>query len=127
MAVAHCLVGRLIARFRYRLESVRLGEHNLSSEIDCENGECADPVVDIPIVEIIVHENYVSNKKDHDIALIRLARPVTFTDFVRPICLPVAENLRSKNYDSVPLLASGFGRTENGWLKNKFFPFNLRF
>lgn len=37
---------------------------------------------------IIVPDKYVRLKTDHDLALLRLRRPVTFTDYVVPLCLP---------------------------------------
>lgn len=78
--------------------------------------ECADPVLDVPVAEIIVHENYVQNSKlqTDDIALIRLAQSVTFTDWISPICLPFSEHLRNKSLDNAPLIVTGFGKTENG-------------
>lgn len=113
---AHCVSGSLIKENRFRLTSVRLGEHNLLTEQDCEEGECADPVLDVPVSETIVHEGYSSNSltQNNDIALVRLARPVTFTDWIKPICLPVSTALRSKNYQGAPLVVAGFGKTENG-------------
>lgn len=62
----------------FSVVSVRLGEHNLLTTIDCEDGECADPVVDVPIAERIIHESYEpsSRAQGNDIALLRLARPV---------------------------------------------------
>lgn len=79
-------------------------------------GDCADPVVNVQITETIVHENYsaVATTPEHDIALIRLARPISNTDFIRPICLPVAKHLQNKEFESTPLTIVGFGRTENG-------------
>lgn len=87
----------------------------MSSDRDCEEGECADPVVDVPVAETVVHENYASNSatQTDDIALIRLSQPVTFTDWIKPVCLPVAPQLRSKNFDNAPLIVAGFGKTEN--------------
>lgn len=76
--------------------------------------ECADPVVDVQIFENIVHENYDPNAQNNDIALIRLARSVTYTDWVKPICLPFSSNVRNLNLDNTPLVVAGFGRTEHG-------------
>lgn len=72
--------------------------------------------MDIQITETIVHENYLSESISHanDIAIIRLAHSAPFTNFIQPICLPVAKNLQNKNYDNIPLMAAGFGRTESG-------------
>lgn len=77
---------------------------------------CADPVLDIGIASITVHENYIPDSKlqNDDIALIRLSRPVRTSDFVRPICLPFAQHLRNRLLDREPLVVTGFGKTESG-------------
>lgn len=78
--------------------------------------ECADPVQDIPIAETIVHENYTTSRiPENDIALIRLQRPVAYTEFIRPICLPIKE-LRNKVYDGIGLTTAGFGKTAIGMI-----------
>lgn len=66
--------------------SVRLGEHNTETDIDClDNGfggqECAPAPINIPIEEQIAHEDYVPTNPNqyHDIALLRLARNVPFS------------------------------------------------
>lgn len=100
-------------RERYQLISVRLGEHNLLTDQDCDVDECAPPVIDNPVAETIVHENYRAAKNDDDIALIRLANPITFTDWVKPICLPVADKLRQKDFAGAELDVVGFGKTES--------------
>lgn len=66
--------------------------------------------------EIIVHENYDPNKRaqSNDIALIRLPRMVEFTDYVSPICLPFAPQLKIIDYDDMIFTIAGFGRIENG-------------
>lgn len=70
-AAAHCVSGTGITKNRFNLVSIRLGEHNLTSAPDCEERECADPVIDVPIAETVVHEGYVPNSltQNDDIAL----------------------------------------------------------
>lgn len=75
--------------------AVRLGEFDTGSDKDCIlNGdnklECAAPSIEVPVEEIIMHDDYRpdSRNNQNDIALIRLAKDVVFTYFIKPICLP---------------------------------------
>ncbi|XP_031619952.1 uncharacterized protein LOC116338681 [Contarinia nasturtii] len=117
VTAAHCIRGSSLIKNRFKLTSIRLGEHNLQSEKDCAeiSNECADPVKDVLVAEEIVHENYASesSQQAHDIALIRLAESIHFTDWIRPICLPFASYLRNKNFDDSTVVVVGFGKTEN--------------
>lgn len=65
--------------FSHRIE-VRLGEYDLSTEIDCQvdNG-CAPPVQDFIVEEIIPHPDYLKAELRNDIALIRLNRDAIMT------------------------------------------------
>ena len=58
---------------------VRLGDHTFSTD---------GSETDVDISEVIVHPSYNSRKNTYDFALLRLASAVTFTDSIRPICLP---------------------------------------
>lgn len=55
-----------------------MGEHDLSTEIDCQSNDgdnyCADPVQDIPVSGIVAHSNYDRPRFANDIGLVRLAR-----------------------------------------------------
>ncbi|XP_034250849.1 uncharacterized protein LOC117651154 [Thrips palmi] len=97
--------------------SVRLGEQDASSEIDCSfvSGEqvCAPPPVDVVIERIIKHKNYGENRFQNDIALLRLARAVEFTDFVKPICLPVDAKDQKKDLTGKKVMVAGWGRVAN--------------
>lgn len=78
---------------------VRLGEYNTDDDIDCiyssisrqappaAGDYCADAPINVP-VESIVTPDYDPQSFAHDIALVRLARDVQFTSFIKPICLP---------------------------------------
>lgn len=66
--------------------SVRLGEHDIESNPDCtenvgDQKECALPVVNVAIEELIPHEEYNPDDRNqyHDIALLRLKQDVEYT------------------------------------------------
>lgn len=117
--------------------SVRLGEYDTSTEQDCYRDKCTDAPVDVPIEKLIPHEKYVgsSRSQEHDIALIRLSRPVKYTsklsslcvmgrlsiefyfrttEYIKPLCLPGGERLKALVYDDLDLEVAGWGKTENG-------------
>lgn len=76
-----------------------------------QKDECSDPVVDIPVAEIIVHEYYDPSAQSpaHEIALIRLERAAPITTTIRLICLPI-QDAQNKNYDGSVMTATGFHR-----------------
>ncbi|KAH8344604.1 hypothetical protein KR067_001219, partial [Drosophila pandora] len=62
----------------------------------------------LPVAEIIVHEDYGKyDKYLHDIALLRLERPLIFTRNIQPIALASSETP-----DDVDIVISGWGRLE---------------
>ncbi|KAM7363924.1 serine protease grass-like isoform 2-T2 [Cochliomyia hominivorax] len=96
-------------------DPVRLGEHRLSTDKDCMNlGKktiCAPPVEDVGIEEVIKH-SYYNETLYNDIALIRLKRVVVIQQHIKPICLPIYDDLRAKDYSE--FVISGWGATQNG-------------
>lgn len=119
VTAAHCVSARTLPN-NWRLTTVRLGEWNRDTNPDCEvdvHGvrDCAPVHLDIAVEGVVPHPSYNPNKNQqlHDIALVRLHRSIAFTDFVRPICLPFSEHLRTMSYDDVPLDVAGWGRTES--------------
>ncbi|XP_016973895.1 serine protease grass-like [Drosophila rhopaloa] len=98
---------------------VRLGEFDLNSSTDCitfgYKRICAPPVEEFAIERWIIHEGFNVFTPGYDIALVRLDQIVVFKDHIRPICLPLTEDLQA--YTSVignPYKAVGWGLTENG-------------
>lgn len=60
----------------YRL-TVRLGEYDTASKIDCSEGVCSDKVVRINVTEIFAHPDYVD--KQNDIAVLKLEKDAPYT------------------------------------------------
>ncbi|XP_058060691.1 serine protease easter-like [Anopheles bellator] len=93
---------------RYRLTAARFGDFELSTSRDCAavNGqqECAPPTQVIRIESAIVHQNFNTPKYANDIALLRLREKAIITQSnVKPICLPVTNDLRSHKPTSYTL------------------------
>lgn len=63
---------------------VRLGEHDINTEIDCDDFDCADRPIDVGIGRIIAHPNYSPDSLDQeeDIGLIRLTRYIEFSGMI---------------------------------------------
>lgn len=61
------------------------------------------------IKAINIHPNYMADTYDNDIALITLVRSIRFSDYARPICLPVTNLLTNRQY---PCYISGWGKTK---------------
>ncbi|KAG7297995.1 hypothetical protein JYU34_018754 [Plutella xylostella] len=114
LTAAHCVKGSDLPP-NWRLSQVRLGEYNTSSVIDCIQGDCNKQPVDVPIEQIIAHEGYnPSDPHQHnDIALLRLSDNVPFSDFVKPICLPLSPTLQRSDFNGYTMEVAGWGKTES--------------
>lgn len=118
----------ILCRFQWKLKKIelcnvtwnfrnriRLGEWDLLSDEDCDSvGNCNDPPLDIRVESTVQHEEYDKYTLYNDIALIKLKEKVNFTEFVLPICLPIAESVKDQNTDSMNFTAVGWGNTEHG-------------
>ncbi|XP_068215843.1 coagulation factor IX-like [Palaemon carinicauda] len=76
LTAAHCM-----APFSQNEIFVRLGEYDFSDS-------SGNRPTDFNVAEVRMHERYNSNTQENDIALVRLDRIVTFSDFIKPVCLP---------------------------------------
>ncbi|MCI4387913.1 hypothetical protein PGIGA_G00079470 [Pangasianodon gigas] len=106
ITAAHCVVEAGIGKF-----FIRLGEHDVNIDEQRER--------DHEIDEHHNHPNYqYQQSHNHDIALLKLKTPVTFSDYIIPICLgpkTFTENLLK----SVPVsMVSGWGRVRYGGLES---------
>lgn len=64
------------------------------------------------VSQIIVHPNYNNTLYNNDLALMRILTPVTFTNYIRPICLASSS---SQFFNATLCWATGWGKTsKNG-------------
>uniref|UniRef100_A0A672JN13 Peptidase S1 domain-containing protein n=1 Tax=Salarias fasciatus TaxID=181472 RepID=A0A672JN13_SALFA len=85
-----------------------------------ENLEGNNPnAVTISVSRIILHPDYDRRSSDNDIALLRLSSPVTFTDYIRPVCLAASESVFNNGTDS---WVTGWGAVKEGG-ESMFLPF----
>ena len=100
--------------------SVRLGEHQLSTDIDCDDGgqSCNDPPQNFEAEEVIFHPDYNKpNQYQNDIALIRLNRDAVYSGMATIFFLDNTasilefEYVRVQGAPSIPgsFMASGLG------------------
>ncbi|KAL5292898.1 CLIPC6.2 family protein [Megaselia abdita] len=95
LTAAHCASGSNIP------DLIRLGKTSLSDDEDGVNS------VDVSIEKITLHPLYRGHQKSFDIALIKLAKTVEITNFVRPACLHTSNNITRND----KLIATGWGAT----------------
>lgn len=94
---------------------VRLGEWDLEGNPDCnEENVCNDKPLDVALESHVVHEDYDSKNLHNDVALIKLAKTITFTEYISPVCLPLTEELRSQPEQGKIFTVIGWGTTERG-------------
>ncbi|XP_055844948.1 serine protease grass-like [Episyrphus balteatus] len=111
LTAAHCIRAR-----GKRLVSVRLGEHDTQSDVDCEGEgdkrKCAPPTQEIDVEEAIYHKDYNPARFSDDMGLLRLVSNAVIRTNVRPVCLPITQ--KSRQYQLSHMIISGWGRIENG-------------
>ncbi|XP_039492602.1 spaetzle-processing enzyme [Drosophila santomea] len=111
LTAAHCVTGDHLTHKDLVVKSVRLGEHNKSTNPDCitlDSGHhhCAPPHLQVNLEQVIVHHGFFSMGTTflNDIALLRLQFPVRYTKQIRPICLVDADThlqgLRIASWDA---------------------------
>ncbi|KAF5305586.1 hypothetical protein FQA39_LY01677 [Lamprigera yunnana] len=109
LTAAHCILDK-----EFKLIAVSLGEWNITTDPDCIMGvainECSY-VLKVKIKEEIAHPYYNKKTGNNDIGLLRLEKDVTYTDYIRPICLP-PPNLPNPTINTM-MTVTGWGTTED--------------
>ncbi|XP_035673048.1 uncharacterized protein LOC118413629 [Branchiostoma floridae] len=102
VTAAHCILEGEVTKDDF---IIRLGK--LSSE----RGIFEENERSTTVQEVIIHPNHDPNNYDIDIALVRLAERIAFTDYILPVCLPTVEDAR-RLLTALPVGSiSGWGRT----------------
>lgn len=99
LTAAHCIQNSLYF--------VRLGAYDITSS------RLPDGVnsVDIYIEKMTVHEKYDEKTIQNDIALIRMLENAPRSEMIKPICLPVEETLRLRDWTYYSPFVAGWGTT----------------
>ncbi|XP_075891686.1 transmembrane protease serine 9-like [Nelusetta ayraudi] len=98
MSAAHCFSSPATSGWQ-----ISLGRDNLQGSNPNE--------VSRSVSTIILHPDYDSNTNDNDMALLRLSSPVTFTDYIRPVCLAASDSVFNNGSDS---WVTGWGAVDEG-------------
>lgn len=103
---------------------VKIGEYNTNQTVSCDSSskikDCNEPVYDVAVEEIIRDGNRLNGP--NDFTLLRLRTPVEYSDFVRPICLPIDQRKRP-NHES--LVFSGWGAANDSGIAKKRLSYSI--
>ncbi|KAJ8721364.1 hypothetical protein PYW07_002139 [Mythimna separata] len=116
LTAAHCITGAIVLEYGI-LSTVRLGEYDTRTDVDCVGSKCADRYQEISVASAYPHPAYIygtMNRKD-DIGIVRLATRAEYTYYVQPICL-VDNTDRLKTGDNV--YVAGWGKPGFGVKKS---------
>ena len=105
LTAAHCVEG--------------LSANDITANTECRFSQTGTKCVRKSFEKVIIHENF--NFPNNDIALLKFTECVTFSERIRPACLPFALPADGSNFDPTPELfpstvteVFGWGRTETG-------------
>ncbi|XP_067261306.1 coagulation factor VII [Chanodichthys erythropterus] len=102
LTAAHCL-----EKIDVKFLKIVAGEHDI--EVD----EGTEQVIQVE--EMLIHPSYVSTTADSDIALLRLRRPIVYSTYAVPVCLPLRDMAERVLWAVSKHTVSGWGkRSEDG-------------
>lgn len=64
----------------------------------------------VGVLEVFIHPDYDNREYDYDLAIVKLASPLEFSEEIQPIRIPAASD-QSKDGDM--MLVSGWGNTQS--------------
>ncbi|KAG5682292.1 hypothetical protein PVAND_011652 [Polypedilum vanderplanki] len=100
VSAAHCIISTLLL--------ARLGAYDITKPPDGIN------TIDAYVISAYVHELYDPKTISNDISIIKLDRILPVTNSIRPVCIPLNDALRTKNYTGLMAWVAGWGSTSFG-------------
>ncbi|CAB3223237.1 unnamed protein product [Arctia plantaginis] len=112
LTAAHCVTGSVEQEVGI-LSTVRLGEYDIQTEVDCLDNTCADRPQEIPVAAAYPHPGFRNKDKSrlNDIGIVRLAQRATYSYYVQPICLVDSRERLGVGND---VFVAGWGKTLEG-------------
>ncbi|XP_037717942.1 serine protease grass isoform X1 [Drosophila subpulchrella] len=101
-------------RLANKLSTVRLGEFDSLTSLDCSGSDCIPPSEEFEINLAIRHSDYSRTNRYHDIGLLRLAKSVEYKVHIKPICLITNTALQPRIERLQRLVATGWGSSSSG-------------
>ncbi|KAG1662602.1 Proclotting enzyme [Nymphon striatum] len=85
---------------------IRLGDHNLESDND------GLKPVEYKVIEVTVHKTFNAKTFLNDIALLRIESTISYTRFIKPVCVPYeASFLTDQDISERKGIVTGWGKT----------------
>ncbi|CAG2109539.1 unnamed protein product [Medioppia subpectinata] len=95
LTAAHC-----VAQISHRVFTVKLGGHYRNTEYEVTS-------VEVPVSRVVPHEGFSFSSFANDIALVKLAKSVDYSNYVWPVCLPTTDAVDYANSTGVVI---GWGK-----------------
>lgn len=99
---------------------MRLGDHHLFRTDDYMNP------VEFKVAEAIPHPEFSRNGFYNDIALLKLKHPITYSEYINPVCLPTP-GLKANSLVGYMGTVTGWGTLSYGKVNNYLANFILKF
>ena len=103
ITAAHCTGGQA----GFSLASAILGQTDLAAKVSM-------PGLEVDIARVVNHPAFTQDPVAvNDLAVVKLVRPVSFTDYIRPICLVPGDIEKVTEFPTAEeFTVAGWGRTE---------------
>jgi len=103
MCASHCVDGYVNSPQRFHMKVGTYDYHN--------NNEAGEVVTNV--TQIIMHPQYKHpHEYSHDMSLLKLSQPLTWTDHIQPVCLPANED--DLLVEGKAMFVTGWGATSEG-------------